>query len=80
MTGCPDLASRRNDSTVLVVQKEISVSRTLTLNFSTLVFSNQFDEEAFDRSFGINVKGPFFSFRRCCRCLRIPRRLCSPRR
>jgi hypothetical protein len=26
VTGCSDLASRRNDSTVLVVQKEISVS------------------------------------------------------
>ena len=32
----------------------------------------KWDEAAFDRTFNINVKGPFFLFRRCFRFWRIP--------
>ncbi len=36
----------------------------------------QIDSAAFDRSFNINVKGPFFLVQACCRSSPPPRRLC----
>lgn len=79
-----------SDASEVAAQKKVAEDLRQAFGGLDILFVNagiadlkpveQWDEAAFDRSFAINVKGPYFLFRRCCRSSPIRHPLCSPHR